>query len=200
MGNSVYSPKVRAAIEAYFDSAGMNQISIAKALEISPQAVSQQLKLPFGKRAANKWAKQFGFDAEFLMTGNGSLVPPPDLLPEEKRIYSDSLKKQEEIQNEGKEMAGYGDPNDADMEKETEYLLSLNIDDLVENQEWDTTEDYNKALEIRDVFWAQIQEVSVDLEFSERNCQELKEEIKRLRLENMSLRRKIQANIPNKTQ
>ena len=134
------------------------------------------------------------------MTGNGSLVPPPDLLPEEKRIYSDSLKKQEEIQNEGKEMAGYGDPNDADMEKETEYLLSLNIDDLVENQEWDTTEDYNKALEIRDVFWAQIQEVSVDLEFSERNCQELKEEIKRLRLENMSLRRKIQANIPNKTQ
>lgn len=200
MGNSVYSPKVRAAIEAYFDSAGMNQISIAKALEISPQAVSQQLRLPFGKRAANKWAKQFGFDAEFLMTGNGSLVPPPDLLPEEKRIYSDSLKKQEEIQNEGKEMAGYGDPNDADMEKETEYLLSLNIDDLVENQEWDTTEDYNKALEIRDVFWAQIQEVSVDLEFSERNCQELKEEIKRLRLENMSLRRKIQANIPNKTQ
>ena len=200
MGNSVYSPKVRAAIEAYFDSAGMNQISIAKALEISPQAVSQQLKLPFGKRAANKWAKQFGFDAEFLMTWNGSLVPPPDLLPEEKRIYSDSLKKQEEIQNEGKEMAGYGDPNDADMEKETEYLLSLNIDDLVENQEWDTTEDYNKALEIRDVFWAQIQEVSVDLEFSERNCQELKEEIKRLRLENMSLRRKIQANNPNKTQ
>lgn len=200
MGNSVYSPKVRAALEAYFDSAGMNQISIAKALKVSPQAVSQQLRLPFGRRASEKWAKQFGFDAEFLMTGNGSLVPPPDLLPEEKRIYSDSLKKQEEIQNEGKEMAGYGDPNDADMEKETEYLLSLNIDDLVENQEWDTTEDYNKALEIRDVFWAQIQEVSVDLEFSERNCQELKEEIKRLRLENMSLRRKIQAIIPNKTQ
>lgn len=200
MGNSVYSPKVRAAIEAYFDSAGMNQISIAKALEISPQAVSQQLRLPFGKRAANKWAKKFGFDADFLMTGNGSLVPPPDLLPEEKRIYTESIKKQEEIRNEGQDMPDYMEPVDPELKKETEYLLSLDIDDLVEKQEWDTVEDYNKALEIRDVYWAQFQEISVDLEFSERNCQELKEEIKRLRLENMALRRKIQAIIPNKTQ
>ena len=200
MGNSVYSPKVRAALEAYFDSAGMNQISIAKALKVSPQAVSQQLRLPFGRRAAEKWANEFGFDAEFLMTGNGSLVPPPDLHPEEKEIYSASLKKQEELRNEGQDMPNYMEPVDPDLEKETKYLLSLNVDDLVEKQEWDTVEDYNKALEIRDVFWAQIQEVSVDLEFSEKRCLELKEEVKRLRLENMALRRKIQAIIPNKTQ
>lgn len=198
MGNSVFSPEVRAAIEAFFESAGINQISAAKALEVSPQAVSQQLKLPFGKRAASKWAKQFGFDAEFLMTGKGSLFPPLDLLPEEKRIYSESIKKQEEIRNEGQDLAGYADPNDPEMEKEDEYLQSLDINDLVENQKWDTTDDYSKALLIRDVFWAQIQEVSVDLDYSEKRCLELKEEIKRLKIENMSLQRKIHIYLPKR--
>lgn len=73
MKNKAAIPEVTKAIEEYFENARMNQISVAKALEISPQAVSQQLKLPFGRRAANKWAEKFGFNAEFLMTGKGEL-------------------------------------------------------------------------------------------------------------------------------
>ena len=67
-------PEVVEAIKEHFITNGINQVHVAQTLEISPQAVSQQLKLPFGKRAANKWAKEFGFDAEFLRTGKGELV------------------------------------------------------------------------------------------------------------------------------
>ena len=134
------------------------------------------------------------------MTGKGNLVPPAELLPEEQRIYSESVKRQKDIMTVNPEDYEAFDPMTPEDEKEWKYLLSLNVDDLVEKQEWDTTEDYNRALEIRDVFWAQIQDISNDLDYSEKRCLELKEEIKRLRLENMSLRRKIQANIPNTKQ
>ena len=200
MPQRVFYPAVAQAIEEYFNSIDINQTIAAKRLGVTPQAVSLQLKQPFGKNVAKKWAKQFGFDEEFLMTGKGSLFAPPDLLPEEEKIYSESIKKQEEIRNERQYTAEFADPNDAEMEKETEFLLNLSIDDLVFNQDWDTTADFNKALQIRDVHEAQIQEVVRDLEYTEGYCKELKEEIKKLRLESMSLRRKIQAIETNKKQ
>lgn len=47
---------------------------MAEKLNVSQQAVSVTLKRGFGSSAARKWAQAFGFDAGFLMSGQGQLM------------------------------------------------------------------------------------------------------------------------------
>jgi len=79
--------KVVAAIKAYLRE---NDISITEAaarLGVSQQAVSNQLSgRKFGANVARNWADSFGFNASFLMTGEGtlqggSITPPADTVP-----------------------------------------------------------------------------------------------------------------------
>lgn len=66
-------PEVGAAIKAYFKNKRISQKDAAKMLDVSHAAVSVQLLSTFGKNAASKWAHTFGFNKNFLLTGEGSL-------------------------------------------------------------------------------------------------------------------------------
>lgn len=61
-------------LKDYFDENGMKQSEIAEALDVTQSAVSNQLKgRPFGINAAKKWSKLFGFNINWLTTGEGSM-------------------------------------------------------------------------------------------------------------------------------
>ena len=61
-------------IKEYFSEIGMSQTDAAKALEVQQAAVSNQLNgRHFGKNAAAKWSKAFGFRLNWLITGEGPM-------------------------------------------------------------------------------------------------------------------------------
>lgn len=61
-------------IKDYFAENGMKQSEIADALGVTQSAVSNQLKgRPFGINSAKKWSKLFGFNINWLTTGEGSM-------------------------------------------------------------------------------------------------------------------------------
>lgn len=61
-------------LKEYFLENGMKQSDIAKALDVTQAAVSGQLNgRPFGVNAAKKWSKTFGFNIDWLITGEGSM-------------------------------------------------------------------------------------------------------------------------------
>lgn len=61
-------------IRDYFAENGMKQSEIAKALDITQAAVSNQLNgRPFGINSAKKWSKLFGFSITWLTTGEGPM-------------------------------------------------------------------------------------------------------------------------------
>lgn len=167
----------------------------ASRLNMSKQALANLLSQPkyFSRAMSNRFHEAFDYYIPFLISGEGELMYPAGLLPNEKKVYSESLKRQQSIMNDGQEDLDMIDPITPEIEKEMEYYRSLDINDLVENQTWDTEADYSKALLIREVFSTQIQDISVELEFTEKHRLELLEEIKRLRLENLALRRNFHA-------
>jgi len=64
------------AIKLWLSQNDMTMTDMARELGVSLSAVTNQLaNRSFGKCNANKYAQAFGFDASFLMTGNGSLLP-----------------------------------------------------------------------------------------------------------------------------
>lgn len=66
-------------IKEYFSEAGISQTDVAKALNVQPAAVSNQLNgRPFGKNSAAKWSNAFGFRVNWLMTGEGPMFDPQD--------------------------------------------------------------------------------------------------------------------------
>ncbi len=61
-------------IKEYFSEIGMSQNDAAKVLEVQQAAVSNQLNgRRFGKNAAAKWSKAFGFRLNWLITGEGPM-------------------------------------------------------------------------------------------------------------------------------
>jgi transcriptional regulator with XRE-family HTH domain len=61
-------------LKDYFSENGMKQSEIAEALDITQSAVSNQLNgRPFGINAAKKWSKLFGFNINWLTTGEGPM-------------------------------------------------------------------------------------------------------------------------------
>lgn len=74
-------------IRTFLESAGMQQQNVADRLGISQSAVSAYYRgKPFGKNAAQKWSKAFGFRVNWLLTGEGSMLKEdqPEIPAEEK--------------------------------------------------------------------------------------------------------------------
>lgn len=62
-------------LRAYFEEKGMTQQQIADILGIKQQNVGVHFQgRPFGKNAAMKWQRAFGFSAQWLMTGTGKMM------------------------------------------------------------------------------------------------------------------------------
>lgn len=67
------------AVKGYFAEKGIKINDVADMLGISRQAVTTQLGgRVFGRASAEKYATAFGFNANYLMTGEGSLLPVTD--------------------------------------------------------------------------------------------------------------------------
>lgn len=66
-------------LRKYFDQAGILQREIAESLGLHEGTVSSLLsgRYEISKKVARKLADVYGFDLEFLLTGEGVLVPPP---------------------------------------------------------------------------------------------------------------------------
>ena len=62
-------------LRKYLQSRGLTQEEIAKRFGITKQAVNQLLtgRKPFGKLNAQRWAKEFGLSAAWLLTGEGAM-------------------------------------------------------------------------------------------------------------------------------
>ena len=91
-----FIPKVSEEIKTYFHSSGMNMNDAAKVLGITSAAVSQQLRLPFGKNSSIKWAKAFAFNRTFLLTGEGQLFGE-DKNPEAYDKKGNQIKKGDKV-------------------------------------------------------------------------------------------------------
>ena len=68
--------KVGQQLRAYFEERGMTQQQVAEKLGIKQQNVGAYYSgaRPFGKNAALKWQRTFGFNAQWLMTGQGKMM------------------------------------------------------------------------------------------------------------------------------
>lgn len=76
MENDVNTAKeVGRKLRAYFEEKGMTQQQVADILGIQQQNVGVHFQgRPFGKNAAMKWQRAFGFSAQWLMTGTGKMM------------------------------------------------------------------------------------------------------------------------------
>lgn len=72
--------KVAEALRDYFDKNAITQTMIAEKLGCSQAIVSARLtgSRPFGKNAAWKWSRAFGFSPSFLTSGVGYLIAGED--------------------------------------------------------------------------------------------------------------------------
>ena len=62
-------------LRLYFEEKGMTQQQVADILGIKQQNVGVHFQgRPFGKNAAMKWQRAFGFNAQWLMTGTGKMM------------------------------------------------------------------------------------------------------------------------------
>ena len=79
-------------IKSYFEDHNLTMAEVAEMMGCSQQAVSNQLSgRPIGGRVAKAYADLFGFDANYLITGVGTLLPEQAEerpLPRCKRAYS----------------------------------------------------------------------------------------------------------------
>lgn len=189
MSNRVFYPEVSLAIEEYFKKVGISQVMAAKLLNVTPQAVSLQLKQPFGKNVSSKWEKAFGFNRDFLMTGNGELIAPREPI-ESAQTDSGSVNNSSMHKSEG---PAQKDDTSADIPKDETYYRNLDIDDFVGDAKWESTNDSQLAYEIVQAFNIQMNAIKAEIDYYKRELAKLSEENKNLFLENATLRRLIQA-------
>lgn len=187
MSNRVFHPEVSLAIEEYFKKAGISQVMAAKLLNVTPQAVSLQLKQPFGKNVSSKWEKAFGFNRDFLMTGNGELIAPREPI-ESAQTDSGSVNNSSMHKSEG---PAQKDDMSANITKDEAYYRNLDIDDFVYDAKWESTNDYMLAQEIVKAFYIQLNAIKAEIDYYKRELAKLSEEKKNLFLENATLRRLI---------
>ena len=81
-----YIPAVEDAIKIYIKTKGISMQEMGEQLGVSPQAISFILKRGFTGKTALKWERTFGFNREFLQTGQGQLMKEV----EERPSYSDN--------------------------------------------------------------------------------------------------------------
>lgn len=63
-------------IKSYFEDHNLTMAEVAEMMGCSQQAVSNQLSgRPIGGRVAKAYVDLFGFDANYLITGVGTLLP-----------------------------------------------------------------------------------------------------------------------------
>lgn len=74
-GYSAYQYGVESAIMDYMRSKVYTVYDMAKQLNVSPTEVTETLASGFNEDSARKWADVFGFDMNFLLTGEGCLIP-----------------------------------------------------------------------------------------------------------------------------
>lgn len=77
MENDVNTAKeVGQKLRVYFEEKGMTQQQVAEKLGIKQQNVAAHYSglRAFGKNAAMKWQRAFGFNAQWLMTGQGKMM------------------------------------------------------------------------------------------------------------------------------
>ena len=193
MSNRVFIPEVSHAIEEYFERVGLTQVMAAHLLGVTPQAVSLQLRQPFGKNVSAKWEKAFGFNREFLMTGEGELISSDkEFTPAEKAIHESASKELgliKEIEKENKALAQDGSKNDELAQKEDDMYRKIDLDDFVYNTHWDSTKDYESAFTLVEAVRVKISDLEAELEYYIREHQKLVEENKNLFIENSALRR-----------
>ena len=88
-----YKPtKVCEKLKEYFYENGMKQVDIARALDSTQTAISNQLNgRPFGTITALNWSDTFGFSIRWLLTGEGPMFDnhnPHHRLPADSIVYN----------------------------------------------------------------------------------------------------------------
>lgn len=77
-------------IKEYFSEMGMSQQEVADILDVQQAAVSNQLNgRSFGKNAAAKWSKAFGFRKNWLVTGEGPMFEAHHEFPHTDGMFED---------------------------------------------------------------------------------------------------------------
>lgn len=73
---SVNAESVNEAVRRYFKMHGITHTEVAQRLGYSSvSSVSNQLSFGvFGKKKAERWAREFGFSVDFLISGRGRLT------------------------------------------------------------------------------------------------------------------------------
>lgn len=76
MIDSEKAREINLTVRRYFKAHGISHKDVAERLGYSSvSAVDNQLSYRwFGKRVAEKWAREFGFNETYLMSGKGNLV------------------------------------------------------------------------------------------------------------------------------
>lgn len=70
------SKRITDEVRAYFSGQQMTMAQVAERLGVTPPAVTNQLGgRPFSAKMAHRYADEFGFSVEYLLTGEGSLFP-----------------------------------------------------------------------------------------------------------------------------
>ena len=72
--NTTLNPVIKNAIDEYFKKNRITNEIAAQLLNVSAQAVHQKRNHVFSQNSARKWHKAFGFDENFLLTGEGQLI------------------------------------------------------------------------------------------------------------------------------
>lgn len=75
------------------------------------------------------------------------------------------------------------------MRKEDEYYRKKDFDSLVNDSQWDTTNDFNIAVELREVYHVHTSDLSVERDYYIKEYAKIQEEKKKLYIENNALRR-----------
>lgn len=97
--------EINAAVRAYFKQHDISYEEIARRMN---SATSRAVEVflassPFSKKTARKWAAEFGFNEDFLLTGEGDLVftyKTLEQLKEENKTYRSVLDVQNKILGE----------------------------------------------------------------------------------------------------
>lgn len=191
MSNRVFHPEVSRAIEDYFENRHITQAMAAKLLDVTPQAVSLQLKQPFGKNVSSKWSRTFGFNKDFLMTGKGVLITIPILTKSEQEIYDAANSPLNHI-NDDNDIRDINEMIPKELEIEDAEYRRIDIDQFVTDSPWDTNNDYNLAVQILNIHRVKCSDLETELAYVTRENKRLAEENKKLFIENIALRRQVE--------
>lgn len=87
--------EVALAVKGWMAAQGLKITDVAERLGVSVQAVSSQLSgdRPFGRMNATRYAEIFKLNANYLMTGEGALVPDDPAEGEEQASAQEKVER-----------------------------------------------------------------------------------------------------------